>query len=181
MRRIWCGLACSLIVFGLIELRQSPATAEGKKSASSTIYLVRHADKANNGTEDPSLSPAGVERAKTLAGMLADKSIVAIITSGAKRTKQTAAPLAKKLGKQAAATVIPTVDDVVSKVRATDGNVLVVHHSNTVPQIIAKLGGPEMPTICDSVYDRFFTLELAGKKAAFKEAQYGKVTPKKGC
>ena len=181
MRRIWCGLACSLIVFGLIELRQSPATAEGKKSASSTIYLVRHADKANDGTEDPPLSPAGVKRAKTLAGMLADKSIVAIITSGAKRTKQTAAPLAKKVGKQAAATVIPTVDDVVSKVRATGGNLLVVHHGNTVPQIIAKLGGPEMPTICDSVYDRFFTLELAGKKAAFKEAQYGKVTPKKGC
>jgi phosphohistidine phosphatase SixA len=182
MRRIWCGIACSLIALGLIELRQSPATAEVKKpQISSTVYLVRHAEKADDGTNDPPLMQEGVDRANTLADMLADKGIVAIITSKLQRTVQTAAPLAKKLENQATATAISTEDGVVSKVRATKGNVLVVHHSDSVPKIIRKLGGPKLSTICESVYDRFFSLELAGKSAVFKERQYGVPTPKKNC
>ena len=80
--------------------------------------------------------------------MLADKGIVLIVTSTAKRTVQTAGPLAKKLGKQATVTKITSADSVASKAKAAKGNVLVVHHSNTVPEIIAKLGGPQLPDIC---------------------------------
>jgi len=180
--RLWSGLICALIVFALLELRQSPATAQNAKpDKSSTVYIVRHAEKADDGTDNPPLRPEGVTRANMLAAMLADKSIVAIITSTFKRTVQTADPLAKKLGKQATVTKISSVDSVVSKVRAAKGNVLVVHHSNTVPGIIAKFGGPEIPTICDSVYDRLFVLQLAGKQAQFTETQYGTPTPPAGC
>src|SRR4051794_17237346 len=173
MRRLWSGIACALIVVALVQLRQSPATAQtGKPGKSSTVYLVRHAEKADDGTQNPPLrQPEGIARANALAAMLADKGIVSIITSTFKRTVQTAEPLAKKLGKQAAMTKNSSADGVVSKVRAAKGNVLIVHHSNTVPEIIAKLGGPQMPTICDQVYDRLFVLQLSGKQAQFDETR----------
>jgi phosphohistidine phosphatase SixA len=183
MRRLWSGAACALIVLALLELRQSPATAQGggKPASASTVYLVRHAEKADDGTEDPPLRAEGIARANTLAAMLADKGIVSIVTSPAKRTVQTAAPLAKTLGKQATVTKTSSADGVVSKIRAAKGNVLVVHHSNTVPEAIAKLGGPQMPTICEAVYDRLFVLQLAGQQPQFHETQYGTPTPPIGC
>jgi hypothetical protein len=36
--------------------------------------------------------------------------------------------------------------------------VLVVGHSNTVPAIVAALGGPALEEICDSEYANFLTL-----------------------
>jgi hypothetical protein len=36
--------------------------------------------------------------------------------------------------------------------------VLVVGHSNAVPAIIAALGGPTMPSLCDGEYANFFVL-----------------------
>jgi phosphohistidine phosphatase SixA len=182
MRRLCAGIACALIVLALLELRQSPATAQNSKpDASSTVYLVRHAEKADDGTSNPPLRAEGVARATTLAAMLADKGIVSIVTSTFKRTVQTAEPLAKKLGKHAKVTKDSSVDGVVSKVRAAKGNVLVVHHSDTVPDIIAKLGGPQIPIICDSVYDRLFLLQLSAKQAQFREMQYGAPSPQIGC
>ena len=47
--------------------------------------------------DDPPLSPAGEQRADKLASMLAASNIKFIYTSEFKRTRQTAAPLAKKL------------------------------------------------------------------------------------
>lgn len=182
MQRLWSGIACALIVLALLELRQSPATAQnGKPDKSSTVYLVRHAEKADDGTSDPPLRDEGLARANTLAAMLADKGIVAIVTSTFKRTVQTAEPLAKTLGKQAAAMKDSSVDGAVSKVRAAQGNVLVVHHSNTVPEIIEKLGGPQIPTICESLYDRLFVLQLTAKQPQFQALQYGTPSPLTGC
>ncbi len=38
--------------------------------------------------------------------------------------------------------------------------VLVVGHSNTVPSIIAALGGPKLADLCDSAYSNLFVLVL---------------------
>ena len=40
------------------------------------------------------------------------------------------------------------------------GVVLIVGHSNTIPLIIAALGGPKMPDLCDSEYANLFVLEM---------------------
>src|SRR4029453_5154528 len=62
----------------------------------STIFIVRHAEKADN-SKDAELSEAGRARAEALANMLRDSKISVIYTTEFKRTQQTAAPLAKAL------------------------------------------------------------------------------------
>ena len=67
MRRIWCGIACGLIVLALIELRGSVATAQGGTANTSiTVFLVRHADRKDNSDNSPLKDPEGFDRAKGL-------------------------------------------------------------------------------------------------------------------
>jgi phosphohistidine phosphatase SixA len=64
------------------------------------------------------------------------------------------------------------------KARPAGEVVLVVGHSNTVAQIIAALGGPKLPNICDSQYSNMFVLEMTGPNAPkLIRANYGKPDP----
>ena len=65
--------------------------------AQRAVYLVRHADKANNDPDTP-LSTKGIERAEALAALLEHAGVKAVYTSQFRRSKETAAPLATKLG-----------------------------------------------------------------------------------
>src|SRR5207249_10611921 len=63
-------------------------------SAQPVVVIVRHAEKAANGGNDPDLSSAGRGRAEALARILKDSGITAIFTTELKRTQETAAPTA---------------------------------------------------------------------------------------
>ena len=91
-------------------------------AAQSTIFFVRHAEKAQG--EDPDLTEAGRARAESLASLLKDTGISAIYTSEVKRTQQTAAPLAKLLHLEPIAIPAKDRDALVTKLKATSGNVL---------------------------------------------------------
>ena len=54
--------------------------------------------------------------------------------------------------------------------------VLVVGHGNTVSEIIAALGGPHLPDICEQIYDKLFVMVL-GKKARLIQSRYGAPGP----
>ena len=62
-----------------------------------TVILVRHAEKMPEPVDDPDLSAMGAYRAKALAGWLRDAGIEHIYVSQFKRTQQTAAPVAKAI------------------------------------------------------------------------------------
>ena|SRR5438552_11616000 len=64
--------------------------------ASPILFLVRHAEKAMTGGNDPELSAVGQERAEALARILKDCKITAIFTTEFKRTQETAAPRQKQ-------------------------------------------------------------------------------------
>ena len=67
---------------------------------------------------------------------------------------------------------------VAAAVRAGGHSVLVVGHSNTVPAIIAALGGPAMEELCDSEYSNLFTLALVpGQPARLVHGHYGAPDP----
>jgi broad specificity phosphatase PhoE len=144
-----------------------------------TVILVRHAEKDAAGGSDPALSEAGRERARALARELADDSVTAIVVTPFARTNETAAPLART--RNVTPHVVPVAGELsahvaaaVAAVRAhAGGKVLVVGHSNTVPALIAALGGPAV-TITDAEYANFFTIILDPKGAAvFTRACYG--------
>lgn len=131
-------------------------------TAQSTIFIVRHAEKADS-SENSDLSEAGRARAEALAEMLKDKNITAIYATEFKRTQQTAAPLAKVLG--VTVTTLPAKDKgaLVTKLRASTGNALVVGHGNTVPDLIKELGISEPISIGDNDYDNLFEIVLEQK------------------
>jgi broad specificity phosphatase PhoE len=149
-------LALAILILG------APATAA---FAQQSVFLVRHAERADakQGTapamaSDPDLSETGRARADALAAMLKDAKIAAIVSTEYKRTQQTAAPLAKALGLTVTTIKGSNSASVVKTVRSTAGNVLIVGHSNTIPDIVKALGAPPPDAIGDDEYDNLYVL-----------------------
>lgn len=143
-----------------------------------TVLLVRHADR--QGSAD-ALSPGGTARAQELADVLEKSGISAIYTSEAVRTQQTAAPTASLLGITPTAVASADVAALVGAIRGghSGQTVLVVGHSNTLPQIIAEFGGPAL-TIGETEYDNFFVLTLCRcrwQSVKLTNLQYGAASP----
>jgi phosphohistidine phosphatase SixA len=129
-------------------------------SAAPVIFIVRHAEKASTGGNDPELSVAGQKRADTLARILKDSEIRAIFVTEFKRTQETAAPLAR------AAHLDPTlvpgndVPALVAKLRELNGNALVVGHTNTIPDLMKALGITTSINIPDDDYTEILMVSL---------------------
>jgi broad specificity phosphatase PhoE len=122
----------------------------------SAIYLVRHAEKLAG--PDPALSPQGQARANNIAAILHRAGITAIFSTKTVRTQQTAAPLAQRTGLtvQLYDPLAPLA--LVEKVRTLSGAVLVVGHSNTLPELVRLFGGAPGADIADDEFDRLYQL-----------------------
>ena len=124
------------------------------------IFIVRHAEKGEGDPKDPMLSHPGQHRAEWLAATLKDSGITAIYATEFKRTQETAAPLSRAI--HVDVTTIPANDTatLVSKLKQTHGNALVVAHSNTIPEILKACGLQANVTIDDNDYTNLFILSL---------------------
>jgi broad specificity phosphatase PhoE len=138
-----------IITLALALLVLAPAAA----AAQSLVIFVRHAERADGGAQaqamtskpaDPLLSAAGEARAAKLAMMLADAGIKAIYASEFRRTQDTGKPLAAKLGLSVQAVAARDAAVLVAKIKAEHPRdvVLVIGHSNTIPEAIKAFGGP---------------------------------------
>lgn len=143
----------------------------------SLVVLVRHGEKEAQPADDPSLSPAGIARAQALAEALVHTKPNAVIVTARKRTAETGAPVAKQAGVTPIVIELtgPHVKNVADAVMKQTGVVVVVGHSNTVPAIIAALGGPKLPDICDASYATLFvfTPARAGQAPQVVRGSYG--------
>src|SRR5258708_34897200 len=108
-------------------------------SAQPIVVIVRHAEKAANGGNDPDLSSTGRARAEALARILKDSGITTIFTTEFKRTQETAAPTATSI--HVAPTVLAAKDTaaLVGKLHQLNGNAMVVGHGDTIPNIRTAL------------------------------------------
>lgn len=145
----------------------------------SEILFVRHAEKSFDRADDPALSAAGTQRAQQLASVLADAGLRHIVTTQWRRTRDTAAPLAAQLGLQpqvvATRRGVNHIDELSTLLRGLDGRVLVVGHSNTVPELIRRLGGPKLPLICETSYGHLLLLRPAD--GSLLRLRYGEPDP----
>jgi broad specificity phosphatase PhoE len=173
-----------LVLAAAALLLAAPAAAQQK----TTVILVRHAEKAAEGGSDPALSAAGQARARALASELEDDSVDAVLVTRFVRTQQTAAPAATARG--IAPRVVPIegalevhAAAVRDAVKAHAGHtVLVVGHSNTVPALVAALGGPAGIAIADTEYGNLFKVVIEeGKAPVFTRACYGAADPTGPC
>ena len=131
--------------------------------AQQSIFLIRHAERADSVpgqpptmANDPDLSDVGRARAQSLAWVLKDAAITAIYTTEYKRTQQTAEPVAKTFGVTPITIKASETARLVKEIAASKGNVLVIGHSNTVPDVIKGLGVTTPQAINDDEYDNLF-------------------------
>jgi broad specificity phosphatase PhoE len=149
----------------------------GQANQVTTLFIIRHADRA--GTAD-ALSPAGDTRARILVHAFGKSGLSGIYTSNTVRARATAAHLATALGitpvERAPNDVAGLLQDVLAHHRGKA--VLIVGHSNTVPEIIAAAGGPSMATIPENEFDNLFVLEVTGSgPPTLVNLQYGAPSP----
>ncbi len=156
---------CTLIIVSLGAL----LALDGCKSSDPTesvIYLVRHAEKADDGTDDPPLTREGQQRAEKLSRLLKDEDIDYIFSSDYKRTKQTALPIAGALNKEIMSYDPGDFGILLNFINSHKGaNFLVVGHSNSTPALAnALLKKDVFDNFDESDYGNLIRLNLTGKE-----------------
>jgi len=152
-------------------------------SAKTNLYFVRHAEKeAGN---DPVLTENGRKRAGELMRTLKNKNVKRIYVTQFKRTQMTADSMRLQLGID---TVHYNADengiDLFSKITAHgdfNKTILIVGHSNTVPDYIKKAGVINYPqaNIADNEFDNLYKVYyrrpfiFSAFKAHVKHSKYG--------
>jgi phosphohistidine phosphatase SixA len=124
-----------------------------------TVILVRHAEKnIEPENPNPALSPAGMERAQTLVHVLGQSGITAVYATQYIRTQFTVAPLASHRGLTVTQIEAGNVAELVRQIKTNNagGTVFATGHNNSVPAIIAALGGETFPIIPEYEYDNMF-------------------------
>ena len=130
-----------------------------------TLYLVRHAEKQSDGTRDPALTEAGIQRATQLAAWLTDKGITDIHSSDYKRTRGTAQPLATMLEIELNIYDPSDLPALATQLKSTQHNAYVVGHSNTTPGLARLLCNCEIADMDESEYDRLIEISIDGDTA----------------
>jgi broad specificity phosphatase PhoE len=158
-RRIQAIIIYTGIAIGLAWFFESQATT--------TIIFVRHAEKELNSGDDPGLSDAGRRRVAELTRQLVDADVVAgidaIYATPFRRSQETARPLADALGLQINSYDAADRESVLETVlRNHKGKIiLVVGHSDTLPELIANLGASKkVPPIDELEYDNIYIISI---------------------
>lgn len=155
----------------LVALSACATTIE--TAPSELYYVVRHLHTPA-GERDPDLTAEGQRQAALLAERLGERPPRAIYVSGFKRTAQTAAPIAARLG------LTPIVYDpadtpgLIARVRSGPLPALIVGHSNTVPDIVEQLGGTRPGPL---VHEDFGDLWLIGEAGETRRVKISEARP----
>ena len=158
----------AVLVFGYYITFRRPVT---------TVILVRHAEKIiDPNNPDVDLSDAGYARAGEIAREFGDAGINAIYATQYKRTQETVKLLSDKIGVPVTIINSKSTGDLLAQIRAQHSGqtIFIAGHNNTVPEIIAALGGPQYPIIPETEYDNLFivTVYRTGKAKVVK-MKYG--------
>lgn len=110
-----------------------------------TFILVRHAEKADDGTRNPPLNEDGKARSVNLAEMLANQEITALYSTPFKRTQETLQPLADMKGLEVQDYDPYAKGEWLSSLaeKHSGGTVVISGHSNTIPALANALLGTE--------------------------------------
>lgn len=154
---------------------ESAEIAAITEKPSTVIYLVRHAEKSKAKTKDPELSDAGQSRAKVLAELLADVELDKIYSTNYIRTQMTATPTAKSQKLEITPYALPAklLAAKILKLHKLE-KVLVVGHSNTIPELISALGIETPIVIEHDQYGDLYIVKFDAGKPQLTLSKFGK-------
>ena len=154
------GLLAVAVLLAVAPAAAATPVSSQPQDSTVVVYLVRHAEKADDGTDDPPLAVAGQIRVQILRALLADADLTHVHTTDWKRTRQTGLPIAEAVGVEPVLYDARDLDGVAAEIAATPGRHLVVGHSNTTPQLTAALGGDPSGPIQELEYDRLYVVTI---------------------
>jgi len=128
-----------------------------------TFILIRHAEKADDGTNNPGLTSVGSERAERLKDLLSDTNVAAIYSTPFKRTINTVTPLAAAKGLEIQEYNPRGKEFIVNMLKDNAGKTIVVSgHSNTTP-VVANilLGNKQFENLTEHEYGKIFIVTVS--------------------
>ena len=146
-------------------------------TATTTYYLVRHAEKACEDCASCDLAvPRGKNRAVALADLLQSKGIDRIYTSECLRTQQTAKPLADRLHLPVNIYKTGGLKAFIKNLKTTTHkSVLVVGHSDQIPMMVESIAHQRV-RIGPNDFDKMFVItkqKLLKPKITLRSTTYG--------
>jgi Phosphohistidine phosphatase SixA len=165
-----------IVLFCLCSVSQHDLFAQAEPAVTK-IYIVRHGEKESG--NDPLLTTAGNKRAGDLMRTLQNEGIQKVYVSQYRRTQNTADSLRLQLHIDTVLYIADTVCDklieAIMEHRDFGKTILIIAHSNTIPQIIRKLGVADFPygDIADHEYDNLFLVTYKKEKAKLKKIKFG--------
>ena len=148
-----------LVVASLLVLAPVAVEAQAEPIV---VYVVRHSERAEDGTNDPPISEAGWARSRLIAEMLDDAGVTRVHSTDFKRTRSTGQPTAEAEGAEIESYDPRDLPGFAARLKTMPGRHLVLGHSNTTPQLVEALGGNPGAAIEEMEYDRFYIVTIAG-------------------
>lgn len=148
---------------GLLFMLESCESSPDRQEEPTTFILVRHAEKAADGSRNPALTAMGHQRALALARLFSQRPVNAVYSSNYSRTLETARPLAtqNKLEIQLYEPhkKQPLLESL--KKEFPGKTVAIIGHSNTIPAAVNHLLGEErLQELGESEYDKVFVVTV---------------------
>ena len=154
-------LTAAILVTTAIVLTPPPMVPAQSETPVTTIFLVRHAEKVPDGSPDPALTMAGLQRAQALADLLEDAGLTAIHSTDFIRTRDTVAPLAERLELPVSIYDPRNLAVTAALLKDLPGRHVGSGHSNTTPELVHLLGGdPGPPFVEKGENDRLYIVTL---------------------
>lgn len=157
---LWLTALAGLLVVGVLAWFFTSLTT-------TTVVVVRHAEKELGTIEDPPLSQAGEQRAELLARTYGGRDgvgrLAAVFASDTRRSQRTAAPVAARLGISVTTVPAADVDGLLRRIgnQYRGRSVLIIGHSNTVPEIVRRLSGnPGVPPMPEDDYSTMYVVTV---------------------
>lgn len=156
--------------------------AFGGVPADAAIFVVRHAERLKPRDDSSLLSAAGKRRAQALRHVLSSVELKAVFCTEYERTRQTAEPAARAHGLEP--TVLSSEDgkgliEALGRLKPEE-DVLVVGHTDTIPDLLKALGVESPVTLESDDYDNLFVVRPRdGKPPEFHRLRYGPPSPAK--
>ena len=154
-----------IIFTGLLLLTMTTILAQESDVTTSTYFLIRHAEKVRVDSTDvnPDLNERGYQRTENWKKILQHVSFDAIYSTDYNRTLKTVAPIAKTSNLELILYDPLKVDYQLFQTKNKGKNVLIVGHSNTIPQFVnALIKQQKYPEIDDAEFSHLYMITIKG-------------------
>lgn len=164
----------------ILLLATSLVSCNRPQPASTTILIVRHAEKASDADDSP-LTEVGRQRAQALVQVAGDAGVSAIYSTQFNRNRETAQPIAERLGLTVTEVSVNLqspgdygkrlAGEILEKHKGQ--TVLVIGHGNTIGSIMEGLSGRAIPMDGVEYHALFIVTVPPSGSAGIIKAQYG--------